>query len=231
MKGIDRRKGIIISYQRSGLNWVRYCIEYLTGLRTSGQTKLLEKGDLAVYRTHNIKKKNGPNSIACRFYDEQGQPIHNKVVLLLRDYRESFLRVAKGRGKGVPTVEDIQNENIFNFKNYFENLKAYDKFRGPKLLIWYHDLIDDFSQITKILDFLGLYYDLEDFDLEYHRRKSVEIYDGQHQSYTKRNLQDFQYHQNNVDLQVLEALDAFVDKNYRNLATKYLRLPLLLKSK
>ncbi len=219
---IDPNKGIIISYQRSGLNWVRYCIEHFTGLRTPGRTKLIEGGKIAVYRTHNINKRKGHDTCACSFYDKAGNPLHSKVVLLLRDYRESFIRVGRGRKEGMPTVEDIKQGEMFNFRNYFDNLRAYDQFNGEKLLIHYHDLVQDFSQVIKILDFFNLNYDLEGFDLEYHRQKSIQIYDTQHKSYTKKSVMDFSYHQNSVDSAVLDALDVFVDQNYPDLRTKYL---------
>ena len=219
---IDPNKGIIISYPRSGLNWVRYCIEHFTGLRTPGITKLVDSGEFAVYRTHNVNKQNSYESCACSFYDDAGNPLHSKVVLLLRDYRESFIRVGRGRKKGIPTVEYIKQGEIFNFRNYFDNLRAYDQFDGEKLLIYYHNLIQDFSQVIKILDFFNLSYDLEGFDLEYHRQKSIQIYDEQHKSYTKKSLMDFSYHQNSVDSEFIEALDYFVDQNYPDLRTKYL---------
>ncbi len=218
---IDPNKGIIISYQRSGLNWVRYCIEHFTRLRTPGRTKLIDGGKIAVYRTHNVNKQKSYDSCACSFYDDAGKPLHSKVVLLLRDYRESFIRVGRGRKKGMPTVADIKQGKIFNFRNYFDNLQAYDQFTEKKLLVRYHDLIQDFSQVIKILDFLNLKYNLEGFDLEYHRQKSIQIYDKQHKSYTKKSVMDFSYHQNSVDAEVLDALDYFVDQNYQDLRAKY----------
>lgn len=221
MKGIDSRKGIIISYPRNGLNWVRYCIEHFTGLRTAGRTKLIEHGELAVYRTHDVKVKDDPNSCYCAFYDEQGKPLHRKVVLLLRDYREAFLRVAKVQEKGLPTAEEIRQGKVFHFRNYFQNLKAYDEFSGKKLLVYYPDLISDFSGIGQILDFLDFSYDLSDFDLEHHRQQSLKIYDKQHKSYSKDNLYDFTFHQNQVNSEILAALEEFVDNNYRDLVNRY----------
>ncbi|NER36904.1 MAG: hypothetical protein F6J93_23530 [Oscillatoria sp. SIO1A7] len=222
MKGIDSRKGIIVSYPRSGLNWVRYCIEYFTGLRTAGQTKLIEDGDLAVYRTHNVKENDWPDSCSCPFYDEGGKPIHRKVLLLLRDYRESFLRVALAQEDKVPTAEEIRNGKIFHFRNYFENLKAYDEFSGQKMVVYYPDIISDLSAIRKILDFFEFSYDLTGFDLEYHRQRSIQIYDDQHKSYSKENLYDFSFHQDRVDPEVIEAIEKFVDDNYRDLVDRYL---------
>ena len=223
MKGIDPRKGIIVSFPRSGLNWVRYCIEHFTGLRTAGRTKLIQDGELAVYRTHDVNYRGEPDSCECSFYDEEEQPLHKKVVLLLRDYRESFIRITKAMEIHIPSEDEIEAGHVFHFRNYFENLRAYDQFHGKKLLIWYPDLIGDFSTVLKILDFLDLSYDLENFDLEYHRQKSLELYDQQHKSYTKENLYDFSYHKNGVNANIVEALDAFVNRHYQDLVARYLR--------
>ena len=220
-KGINPDKGIIVSYPRSGLNWVRYCIEALTGMRTAGRPKLVTSGPLAVYRTHNVRRSDGRQSCDCAFYDDDGKPVHNKVVLLLRDYRESFVRVAHVR-KVPLDAEAIAAGRVFNFRDYFENLRGYDEFHGEKIIVRYEDLVNDFGEVTRILDFLELPYDLEDFDLEHHRRRSIEIYDDDHESLTKDRLTDFAYHRRKLSPASLEALDRFVDQNYRGLATKYL---------
>ncbi|MEM9540264.1 MAG: hypothetical protein AAGA60_12285 [Cyanobacteria bacterium P01_E01_bin.42] len=224
MKKINPKKGIIVSYPRSGLNWVRYCIEYFSGLRTPGPKKIHEKGKLALYRTHDVKRFGPKGSCFCAFYDPKGKPLHNKVLLLLRDYHEAYLRQSNHKTRPMPTAEEIrQGKRVFKFRNYFENLRAYDKFSGKKTIVYYRDLIEDFSEITKILDFFGFTYDLTDFDLEYHRQKSIQIYDNQHKSYSKDDLYNFTFHRDRVASEVNKALDEFVDANYKDLADRYLR--------
>ncbi|MGK7887019.1 MAG: hypothetical protein AB4057_20620 [Crocosphaera sp.] len=223
-RGIDPRKGIIVSFPRNGLNWVRYCLEQLTGLRTAGRLKLIEDGDLGVYRTHHVLESDMADSCYCPFYNSDGKPLHQKVVLIIRDYRESFLRMTKNKQDTTPTAEQIKDGDIFHFRDYFNNLKAYDEFQGEKLLVYYPNLVSDFSEMLKILEFLGLSYDLNNFDLEYHRQQSLDLYDIQHKSYTKDNLYDFTFHQSQVKADVVQAIDDFVDKNYRDLAQKYLQL-------
>ncbi|MEA5532393.1 hypothetical protein [Crocosphaera sp. XPORK-15E] len=223
MKGLDSRKGIIVSYPASGFNWVRYCIEYFTGLRTAGKTKLIEDGELAVYRTHYVKYAAEVDSCFCPFYDDQGKPLHRKVVLILRDYRESFIRAAKGKDITDLSVEKIRSGDVFEFEEYFENLKAYDEFSGKKLLVYYPEIVSDLSGITKILDFLELPYDLSNFDLEYHRQQSIKIYDTQHTSHTQNNIYDFSFHQNEADPEIIKAIDEFFSKNYGDLINRYLR--------
>jgi hypothetical protein len=222
MKGIDSRKGIILSYPASGFNWVRYCIEHFTGLRTAGKTKLVKEGELAVYRSHYVKYSEGPDSCFCPFYDDHGKPLHQKVVLVLRDYRESFLRAAKGKNITNLKAEKIRNGDVFDFNQYFENLKAYDEFSGQKLLVYYPEIVSDMSGVTRILDFLELPYDLSTFDLDYHRQKSIGIYDTQHKSHTQNNLYDFKFHQNDSDPEIIEAIEDFFTKKYGDLIEKYL---------
>ena len=224
MKKINPKKGIIVSYPRNGLNWVRYCIEYFSGLRTAGPKKIYEKGKLAVYRTHDVKRFGPRNSCFCAFYNQKGKPLHNKVLLLLRDYHESYIRHSNNKNRAFPTAEEIRNgKRLFKFKNYFDNLKAYDQFSGKKTIVYYHNLVKDFTEVTKILDFFGFSYDLTNFDLEYHRQQSLQIYDIQHKSYSKNNLYDFTFHQAQVDPEVNKALDEFVEANYKDLADRYLR--------
>jgi hypothetical protein len=221
VKPIDPRKGIIISYPHSGLNWIRYCIEYISGLRTAGAPRVIKEGELAVYRTHNVNRRGGPNSNECVFYGEHGRPLHYRVVMLLRDYRESFVRLAKTRSNYTIRVEKIDRGEVFNFRNYFDNLRAYDEFEGKKLLVRYHDLVADFDHISAILDFLDLPRNVTDFDTEYHRRKSLKLFDDQHVSYTKADLTNFTWHQQSVDRESMEALDRFVAREYPGLKKKY----------
>ena len=220
-QGIDSRKGIVVSFPRSGLNWLRYCLEHLTGLRTAGRTKIHDWGDLVVYRTHNVRDFGGHDSCHCPFYDSDGKPIHNKVILLIRDYRETFIRMTKSQQGTVPSPEEIRSGQVFHFRDYFENLKAFDEFMGDKLLVYYGDLISDFSEVKRVLDFLDLSYDLSTFDIDYHQQQSLELYDIQHKSYTKDNLYDLYFHRNQVSPEVVEAIDDFANNNYKDIVNKY----------
>lgn len=221
MKPIDPRKGIIVSYPHSGLNWVRYCIETLSGLRTAGSPRVVAEGELAVYRTHNVNNRSGPNSTDCAFFNEEGRPIHQRVVLLLRDYRESFLRLARAKPWYELSADRIKRGRVFNFRNYFDNLKAYDRFAGKKLLIRYHEVVIDLEKVRTILDFLDLPCDIRGFDIDHHRERSLKLFNGQHVSYTKSDLTNFSWHQKDVDGDVLAALDEFVMHKYPKLMARY----------
>ncbi len=156
-------------------------------------------------------------------YDENGQVIHQRVALLLRNYKESFLRMSKSRKNYRLQADAMRLGKVCNFRNFFENLQAVDEFAGEKLLVRYEDLIVDLSEIVRILNFFGLKYNLTGFDVNQHRLNSLGIYDSQHKSYTKYNLANLDWHQKQVDPEILEALDDFVDNNYREIAYRYLR--------
>lgn len=229
MKNIDKSKGIILSYPRSGLNWVRYCIEYFSGKRTPGRMKLISSGAPVIYRSHNVQKNNGPNSCTCRFYDENGDPMHENVVLILRNYRETFIRSKRnvldndGKAPG-KLIRRINEGEVKSFKHYFENIRAYDSFQGSKLLIRYEDLVKDFSVMEEILDFLSISHNTKNFDLAEHREKSIGIYDSQHKSFTKRNVKDFKFHQKFADPGIIKALDKMVKRDHGDIFQKYLKI-------
>ena len=171
---IDRSKTILVSHPRSGLNWIRYCIEYFSGSPTPGRTKIVEDGSPAVYRTHDVRKAKGPETCDCRFYEEaryprvvreilwrtpyRFTPIFSRMVLILRDYHDNAVR-----------------EN-WRLSRYIENILAFERFEGDKLVLYYEDIKDDFSQIEHLLDFIGIPHD-RDYDLAELRERSLTWYD------------------------------------------------------
>lgn len=90
-------KPIVISSQRSGLNFLRVCIESLTGRRTPGKTLLLEgspDNPTAFIRTHdaaNISKKGEGSWKEIDPALARGR----KIVILIRNPFEIFARELK----------------------------------------------------------------------------------------------------------------------------------------
>jgi hypothetical protein len=170
---LDRTKTILVSHPRSGLNWLRYCIEHFSGRPTPGFGKLVTEGDPVIYRTHDVRKTSGPDSSDCMFYEEgryprfmrqvltlcgrRFRPIFPRMVLLVRDYHDNAVR------------------NEWNPSRYAVNVQAYDAFEGEKMILYYEDVKDDFSEVERLLDFLGVSHD-EPFDVEAHRAKSLAWY-------------------------------------------------------
>ena len=171
---LDRSKTILVSHPRSGLNWLRYCIEYFSGRPTPGLTKLVTDEEYVIYRTHDVRKAKGPETCDCRFYEEaryprfvrellwrtpyRFTPIFPRMVLLLRDYHDNAVR-----------------EN-WRPARYAANVLAYEAFEGEKLVLYYEDIKDDFSQVERLLDFIGVSRD-RPYDLDELREQSITWYD------------------------------------------------------
>ncbi len=172
---LDRSKTILVSHPRSGLNWLRYCIEFFSKQRTPGLARLVAEGDPIIYRTHDVRKTEGPDSCDCIFYREgayprfvrqglgilgyQFRPIFNRMILVVRDYKENAVR------------------NQWSLSRYAANVLAYDRFKGQKQVIYYEDLRESLVPVEQILNFLNVQYDLSTFDEEKHRQASLNLYD------------------------------------------------------
>lgn len=172
---LDRSKTILVSHPRSGLNWLRYCIEFFSHQRTPGLARLQSTGEPIIYRTHDVRKTEGPDSCDCMFYEEgrhsrvvrqamglvghRFQPIFSRMILVLRDYKENAVR------------------SQWSLSRYMSNVLAYDRFDGEKQVIYYEDLRNDMWPVKKILEFLEIEFDLSSFDEEKHRAASLNLYD------------------------------------------------------
>jgi hypothetical protein len=173
---LDRTKTILVSHPRSGLNWLRYCIEHFSGRPTPGFGKLVTEGDPVIYRTHDVRKTSGPDTSDCIFYEEGRHPRFVRQVLSLcgRRFRPIFPRM-------VLLVRDYHDNAVrseWNPSRYAANVRAYESFDGEKMILHYEDMKDDFSAVEGLLDFLGVAHD-GPFDVEEHRAKSLQWYDKQ----------------------------------------------------
>ena len=172
---IDPSKVILVSHPRSGLNWLRYCIEHFSGQRTPGPVRIFEKGDPIVYRTHDVRKTDGPNDCDCAFYKEsqlpkfirQGlslvgyrfHPIFSRMVLVIRDYKANAVR------------------SEWTLSRYMVNVQAYDQFQGEKCVLYYEDMQADVRAVGPVLDLMGVDHNIDSFDVEFHRQQSLKLYD------------------------------------------------------
>lgn len=207
---------LLVSYPRSGTNWIRYIIEYISGQPTPGQPRLHTGGNFIIDRAH------------------KAYPIlhqHPKAILVIRDYRECLLRSLPDLWEQIPVpakflqVEWGKTPPVW----YALNIEAFDRFRGDKLLLYYEDLIQDSaSQVWEISEFLGLdTAKTEDFvaDLETRCQESIRAYtSGGHTAFTAKNPKNFSYHANKHLTPALSAeFDAFFSSQYPHLFEKYLK--------
>ncbi len=104
---------LVISFQRSGLNWLRYCTEYFTGVRTPGRKQIIAEGSVFFDRAHDVQRKPG-RSDYTGLYDASGAEIYERVALLLRNPYDCFTSHYLGRA-------------LYNFSEMIEASRA-----------WYH---------------------------------------------------------------------------------------------
>ncbi len=233
---------IIISSPRSGLNWVRYCIEWFSRCRTPGGRRpipeeLLLSNSFIICRTHLAESKvRYLRSFLVGLNDSDGKPRFKKVILILRNYKELYSREILSKDGIAKKFFDAQTLNSDIplsvckkiMQRYASNIKAYDKFPGEKIHIYYEDLITDFSHMLKILDFIGIDYDLSDFDLEEHRLKSIRAYSLNRdnikaQTHTANDLFNFTFHSDKrLGDKHKKTLDFIFQKKLSILYEKYL---------
>jgi hypothetical protein len=187
---------IIISYPRSGLNWIRYCIEFFSGQPTPGLPVLITEGSPIVCRTHDVRSQNPDDMARTPFYDATGQPKFSRAVLLLRNYRECFVREA--------------NCQLPRMEAYGANIAAFDVFPGDKHLLYYEDLIGNFDQMRMLLDFLRIDTRDKPFDLAHHRFVSTYMYHARHTAHTRTQPENFTFHSSRLNPQQLNEIDTWL---------------------
>lgn len=185
----------VVSAPRSGLNWLRFCVEHYFGVKTPGHD-ILVKGDKshppAFIRAHNARK--GPNTRKGTSLGEITKA-EDKVLLLLRDPLETFVRSADRRFR--------RFNNFVEIIRYFSSAPA-----NAKLAAYYEDYTVNPAAMAKIFTFLDIApshghsvpsVDKLKEDWTTLGTKSRETYDKQQAhgkgAMTKENPTDFSFHQ------------------------------------
>lgn len=133
---------MVISAERSGLNLVRHACEVLGGIRTPGKVHLVKDGPLLFHRTHYAGHPGPPVGPFAALYQPDGRCGYSKVLLLLRDPAESFVRAF--------------DMNLQRMKQYTHNIRLFDGFRGDRLMVTYDDLVSTDAALERIFAFLGI---------------------------------------------------------------------------
>lgn len=192
---------IVISTERSGLNFVRYVIEKLTPMRTPGKVHIHKRGKLLFHRTHDVFYQ---STLPGRTHVlENGRDRYSRALLLLRDPREIFVRASK--------------KNWNHFRAYCENLKYFDEFSGEKKLIYYDDLITKDEILKEIFEFLNIeqFFKLE--KIATLREESVDWYEKNQQigggSMTKGSQDLLTFHQKTLTKEELDQLALYLKEH------------------
>tara|TARA_R110000851_G_scaffold30033_2_gene82089 strand:+ start:4198 stop:5043 length:846 start_codon:yes stop_codon:yes gene_type:complete len=126
---------------------------------------------------------------------------YNKMILIVRNYKEVLTRTGfQGKFTTPYKISDYINSSRWSshLDGYMKNIKLYDEFKGDKIKIYYEDFIGDFRHVEKVLSFLNVDYDLNEFNLEEHKQKSYNVYNshkyGNKSATTMNTPLDFNYY-------------------------------------
>ena len=161
---------LLITYSRSGTNWLRYVIELLSGRPTPGHERLHGGDDFVIDRAHE----------GYRVASE-----YQRIILVVRNYKESLVRHSIDEWKA--NKDGSHRLDVTSFLDdqsgrqppawFIENLRTYHEFTGDKLLLYYEDLMTEpETELRRLIEFLDLPRDGEEdlfANLDEHRRRSA----------------------------------------------------------
>lgn len=170
----DAPRGLVISFPRSGINWLRHCAESLSGMRTPGRPQLVEKGPLLFDRTHDVRKT-GNRSDFAGVFDGAGKEVYQRVALLLRDPCECFTSHYLVRN-GASFEDGLRKFSIFS-----NNIAVFDSLQAAeKRVFHFNEFVNQREGTCAFLRFFGLEKNLDAFDLEKLEQSSRAWYRRQH---------------------------------------------------
>jgi hypothetical protein len=220
-------KILLLSFPRSGNTWVRYIFEFLSKRPTQGY--LNNPKDVAPYVKTNLGVDQEAEPIIRKSHQELW-PECDRMIFLLRDYKEAIVRDAKHLG--IENTKDLwqhfqkvtrgELEQPWKY-DYIFAINQFEAFQGPKTLVYYEDLIvDPKKTITRMIDWSGIdKQHLEEFleNYEDHRQKSVSDYQpGSHSGGTSRS-----HHAQQLPRDVRKQFTTHIARTQPKLFSTYLR--------
>ena len=212
----------MLSLPRCGSNWVRYWFEYFSNENTSEKNILVEKNHwgeerttsttATLYKRHKLSEE-----------DIEGRGIQ-KLVLIVRDYRECFVRHCVGKKFA---------RRIGRMKDFTDNLYTYDSFNGEKMIMYYEDFVaDPKTYMKQFLDFVNVKSEWDDIDIAEHRDLSVKLYEtgGSETVGTQtkgapsltKGKSDFKFHQQELDDETKQLLEEWFQKEHSGIFNNFL---------
>ena len=207
---------LLVSYPRSGTNWVRYIVECISGCPTPGEERLVSGDNYFLDRAH-------------RAYPVM--KLYKKVLLIVRDYRECILRHKQDVWSDYPDVVALLTDETHEHPPswYIQNIQAFDAFKGEKVLIYYENLLKEpVEAITKLSAFLRLdpartRSFLEDIETEF--QNSVDAYTRLVHTSETALTKDISFHaKTKLNPDQVEQFDEFYFSRYPDIANRYLSL-------
>lgn len=211
-------KIIILSSPRSGNTWLRYITEFFTGFSSKGYNEKIRIERSLINNNNDYKILKLHETFSYKIREEQ------KLLLILRDYKECLTRNL-GVKKMKKTEIITDTNNMGSLRNFLNNIKFFDEFKGSKKLIYYCDLIETpETEITAIGNFLnGTEEQINDFlkNYENHQKKCINLYGTLQKSQT--NGKTTKYHSKKLDNNLKNILTNLLKKWDTSLYEKYLK--------
>ena len=208
-------KPFLISYSRSGTNWIRYFIEIIANKPTPGQFRIQDGTDYYIDRAHAgfVRAKK-----------------HNKIILVLRDYKSCIARhhnITKIR-KNYESISDFLNKNDIQQPAiwYYYNIKAFEDFDSEKLLLYYEDILskpkENFTRLGKFLNLNEQKTISFIKNIDNHKSNSIDAYtSGGHKSLTGGDIAK-NHHNSKLSEQEANEFDNYFKKDIY-IFNKYLK--------
>jgi len=143
-------RALVISFQRSGLNWLRHCAEFFGDIRTPGRSQLIREGPVLFDRAHDVRRSTKRSDFAG-LYAPDGREIYGRVALLLRNPHDCFASHYLGR-RGFRFKKGLEA-----FESYANNICAFDQLQQAKKAVFYfEDYINQEAGTFAFLRFFGI---------------------------------------------------------------------------
>jgi hypothetical protein len=163
---------MVISFQRSGLNWLRYCTEYFTGVRTPGRAQIIAEGPVFFDRAHDVRRK-PKRSDFTGLYNASGAEIYERVALLLRNPYDCFTSHYLGRA-GVTFKKGLEQ-----FEAYANNINQFDALKAKKGVFYFEDFVTSEEETLRFLRF----FDIDPGSRPYNFTEMIEASRGWYRGY------------------------------------------------
>ncbi len=173
----------LLSYPHSGNSWVRYIVEYLSGIYTEGLTENGNPMEYGIGKVAPIDVEFSKKPILIKRHELKLDKIDTKpVIFLLRDYKQAIMRHYKD--DSIAKIKKRFNDTLNGNQDplYFELIRYYESWQKNKMLIYYEDLIrEPVIEINRLIDFLKIktdkYAELINH-LDYHIEQSRQVYNN-----------------------------------------------------
>ena len=139
---------ILLSFPRSGNHLIRFIIEYIIGYPTKGCIDKDIPVYLNLYKTDKLMSHVIPEPfIIEKLHDSNSISNASSLIFIVRDFKEC-----------IPNHNNYNGDYRESMKLYIQNFIYYSNYKGPKLLIYYEDMIENsMTTIFSIINFIIQY--------------------------------------------------------------------------